>query len=662
MFDKLKIQVQDKFKKLADTGKLFYVEINRELIWEHYLNGFVDPVEKLEHNCNCCKSFLRQYGGIVAIVDNKVQSIWDIETDELYAPSIKNIKNYIKSLPITDVYKNTFEKLGTDKNTDSLKNLIWQHFFLVLPKEFVHKGNDSIESIQGILRENKNVLKRSLDELTIDSVETILELIAQNSLYKGKESEGILKEFNKIQKEYKNVPTQLKDNFCWLKSTEISQALTRIRNSAIGTLLINLSENMDLDTAVSKFETMVAPSNYKRPTALVTPRMVEDAKTKLSELGLLGSIERRFAVATDLDIKDILFVDKSSSLIDVFEDIKKDSEVNPRSFSKIEEIGINDFIEKILPKTKNLKVLLENQHLNNMTTLLTSVDKDSPLLFKWGNPFSWSYTGGITDSLKEKVKAAGGNVSGVLRFSIQWNDNGESICDLDAHATEPNGNLIYYGSYKGRPTDMSGMLDVDMIRPRDTGVENITWTDLSKMKEGKYTFICNNYDSGMNNGFTAQIEFDNQIFDFHYNKKLMGKVSVAEVTYSKSKGFEIKPLLDNTSSSIVTKEKWGLKTNRFHKVKNIMLSPNHWNEAIGNKHYMFILEHCSSDEATRPFFNEYLKEELTPHRKFFEVLGSKLKLNPPIEQLSGIGFSDTQKNHLTVQIEGSTKRILKINF
>ena len=669
MFNDLKLKIQKKFKDLADTGKLFYVEIDREKIWECYIEGFTDPLEKQGHNCNCCKSFLRQYGGLVTIVDNKVQSIWDIEVEELYEASIKNLRQYIHSLPITDVYQNSFDSLGTDKNLDKVKSVTWNHFFVKLPIAFVNKNALSIDSLKSTWRDNKSVLKRSLDELTIDATETILELIAQGSLYKGNEFEGILTGFLKLQKEYKKVPAAMKDNFCWIVSTEVNQALTRVRNTAIGTLLVNLSEGMELDTAVSKFEVVVAPSNYKRPTALVTPRMIEEAKTKLSEAGLLESLERRFATSTDLDIKDILYVDKSSSLSDVFEDMKKDSEVNPKSFSKIEEIGINDFLENVLPKTKKLSVLLENRQLSNMVTLLTSVNKEAPLLFKHNNPFSWSYTGGITDSMKERVKEAGGKIDGVLRFSIQWNEDGKSIIDLDAHAHEPvDGSHIYYSSpYRkdqGRgKTIMTGQLDVDMINPSHVGIENITWSDQSKMKEGTYKFRVHNYSGHKSfDGVRTEIEFDGEIHEFSINKPFINYVDIAEVTYSKVIGFSIKSLLEG-KSTINSKEKWGLKTNRFHKIKNIMLSPNYWGDnKVGNKHFMFILEHCESNESTRPFFNEFLKEEFNSNRKFFEVLGSKLKLNPPTNQVSGIGFSDTQRSSMIVQVEGSFKRVLKINF
>lgn len=661
MFNKLKTQIQDKFKLLSTQGKLFYVEIDRDKIWELYLDGFTDPAEKQGHNCNCCKSFLRQYAGIVSIVDNKVQSLWDLEdVDDLLAPSVKKIRDYIHSLPVTNVFMNKFDKLGTEKSSDTTRNVVWQHFYLVLPKELVNKSSESIESIQGGLRDNKNVLKRSLDELTEDSVDTILDLIAQNSLYRGKEFEGILLEFQKAKREYKTIPAQLKDNYCWVKSTTISQALSRIRNTSIGTLLIDLSENVELDIAVTKFEKVVAPTNYKRPSALVTPKMVEDAKSKLQELGLLASMERRFATAEDLDIKNILFVDKSSSLTDVFEEMKQDLEINPKTFSKVEEISIKDFIDNVLPKSKAIYALLENVHLNNMNTLLTASDKEAPLLFKWKNPFSWSYTGGITDSIKERVKEAGGKVDGELRVSLSW----YNFDDLDLHVIEPNNHRIYYGDKKSILT--TGELDVDMNAGGGhtrNAVENIVWTNKAKMLEGNYQVKVNNYNlrEMIDAGFVVQIECNGEVFEYEYktSPRSGSTENVIDFHYSKEKGITIQ---GSSKAKIVTKEKWGLKTNRFHKVKNVMLSPNHWNEQTGNKHFMFILEHCSTDEPTRPFFNEFLNSELDVHRKFFEVLGSKLKLNPPSSTLSGVGFSETQRNHLIVQVDGSFKRTLKINF
>ena len=76
----------------------------------------------------------------------------------------------------------------------------------------------------------------------------------------------------------------------------------------------------------------------------------------------------------------------------------------------------------------------------------------------------------------------------------------------------------------------------------------------------------------------------------------------------------------------------------------------------------FILEGCKTDEDQRGFFNEYLTSDLQKHRKVFEVLGSKMKAKVTEEQLSGLGFSSTQRNSVLCKVSGSFNRVVKINF
>lgn len=651
MFSEFKKQVQNQFLTLSTTGQLYYVSINRDIIFEEYLNGF-SLEERQGHNCNCCKSFLRQYGGVVAIIDNKKVTLWDnLSVSAEYEQSVKNLKSYIHSLPITDIFVSETKDAGTDKNVSIKTGDLWEHFFLNIPTRYVHPKLN-IPTLLGDKRVNKDVIKRSLEELTIQSTEEVLELMNQGSLYRGKEFENALKEFYTVQKEYKTIPQDLKDNFAWKTSIEKAN-ISRIRNTALGTLLINLSENMDLDTAVSKWESIMAPSNYKRPNSLVTPKMVEEAKKKIQELGIEESLERRFANESDLNTEDIIFTDKTTSVKDVFDEISSEGLVNPKTLSKVEEIDIEDFIEKVVPTSKSIEVLLENNHSNHLVTLLTSKSSGAPHMFKWNNNFSWAYSGGVADSLKERVKQAGGKVDGLLRFSIQWNEDGTSICDLDAHC-HYGGNHIYYG-FKNNG---EGFLDVDMIRPKQVGIENIAF---NRIQEKDYHFSIKNYDGGRHSGFKAQIEFNGEIYDFNYPKHFNDTVEIATLKYSKTKGFQLISHLES-SSNITSKEVWSLKTNKFHKVKKMMLSPNYWGTNKGNKHYFFMLEGCMTDEKPRPFFNEYLKPELEKERKVFEVLGSKLKIEDTSNQLSGLGFSETLKDSLIVRVEGKTKRNLKIKF
>lgn len=68
--------------------------------------------------------------------------------------------------------------------------------------------------------------------------------------------------------------------------------------------------------------------------------------------------------------------------------------------------------------------------------------------------------------MKQNVKAAGGNVDGVLRFSIQWNERGKDNSDLDAHCIEPTKNEIYFGNCrKPEMSKLGGQLDIDITQP-----------------------------------------------------------------------------------------------------------------------------------------------------------------------------------------------------
>ncbi len=654
-FSSLKTPLMENFNKKFRDMPLFTVELDRDKIVEVYLNSFPEELRQ-EHNCSCCKTFLRQAAGIVTIKENKMVSIWDGLEVEGFQDVINNINEYVHSLPITDKLLVEAKKAGTDKNTDPKTGITWQHFYLELPNNVVAKKSD-IPTLKGNARTDKEVLQRGLEELTLEATETVLELIGQNSLYRGKEFEPLLKAFALVQRRFAKATD--KNTFCWEVAGESGGSLARIKNTAIGTLLVDLSGGMDLDLAVTRFEKVVAPTNYKRPTALVTPRMIEDAKAKLTELGLLEALNRRYAVETDIQVCDILFKDRAQAVTDIFDTMSKETIVNPRSLTKVEEISIDDFLTNVVPTAKSISVLLENKHMNNFVTLLTSQEPDAPHLFKWDNNFSWSYTGAIADSIKERVKAAGGNVIGELRTSLSW----YNYDDLDIHVVEPNGVLICY-SNKLSPS--SGKLDVDMNAGGSqsrTPVENIIWTDKSKMKEGTYKVYVHNYNrrENVDGGFAIQVECGGETFDFEFktNPKNDDKQFIVEFEYSKADGIKFK---GETKSSILSKEKWGLKTCQFRKVTKLMLSPNHWGGKVGNRHYMFILEDCKSDEAPRPFFNEFLRPEMDQHRKVFEILGSKVKIEDSNDQLSGLGFSDTQRSDIIVKVEGKFTRTLKVKI
>lgn len=678
-FSKFELAVQRQFEKMSEDSVLLYeTDVDKDQLWNVYLESFpegTNPMfrQRREYDCSCCRHFIKNIGNVVSVKNNVVSSIWDIETDDPAYQTVTNkLSEFVKSKKIVNVYHAIYNKVGTACNYENNDGEIrrWDHFYLNIPAKFIDTRKLSDGDYKNQFRTTRDVFKRSLDELTQESVETVLELIGQNSLYRGEEWQGPLNKFLEYKKEYEDLRTEKeKETYSWEKIAEAGQVVGKIRNHSIGTLLIDISEGEDLDSAVRKYEAIVAPANYKRPKAIFTKKMVEEAQKKIIELGFENSLGRRHATLDDITVNNILFSNKDSAgrivgASDVFAEMKAEASKTPKNFDHVEEISAADFVEKVLPTAQNVELWMDGRHKRNMVSLIAPKDKDAKTMFKWNNGFSWAYTGNVTDSMKERVKEAGGKVDGVLRFSIQWNDGDDwNKNDFDAHCITPAGREIFYAQLRDPVT--YGNLDVDIRNPRNgiPAVENITWPSLSRMRDGKYKFFVENYwHNGGRSGFKAEIEFDGTIYSYEYNKELKHKeqIQVAEVTLKNGR-FTIENKLPAGSSS---QDVWNVKTNQFVPVSVIMYSPNYWDgqNGIGNKHYFFMLKDCVNPENPNGFYNEFLCNELLEYKRVLEALGSKLHVEDSEDQLSGVGFSSTQRNEAIVRVAGSVKRVLKVKF
>jgi len=677
-FKMMKQHMIEHFNNALGSEYLFEVDLDKDELWNLYLDSFpegTNPIfrERRYYDCSCCRHFIKNIGPTVFIDENlNLHTIFEFNTNHpTTQPVMDALDTFVKSKTISDIYLSETSKIGTDKSherCDDGKIITWDHFFLELPDRCV-LNKLQIPTKKGRIRDRRNVFKRSLDEISMEAVDTILELIGSNTLYKGEEWKNTLTKFREYKNIYDNLPDEKKSLYAWRESMLAGDVVSKIRNHSIGVLLVDISEGMDLDAAVRRYEQIVAPTNYKRPKAIYTKKMLEEAKKTITELGYMDSLARRFATLDDITVNNILFSNRDAAKRiggDIFDEMMTEAAIDPKKFSRVEEVPVEKFINDILPTAKSLEVLLENRHAQNMVSLIAPENKDAKSMFKWNNGFSWAYAGNITDSdIRANVKDAGGDVNGDLRFSIQWNDTGVySYNDVDAHCMGPNNDWIYF-NHK-RSYQNGGTLDVDIRYPTQgkAAVENITWPRRHRMAPGKYEFYVHMYENrGGKDGFRAEIEFDGTIYRYNYDKNLRQneKVHVATVTLDRNGEFNIVHHMPTEAGS---REVWGVKTNSFVPVSVVMYSPNYWDDqqGIGHRHYLFMLKDCVNPEQPNGFYNEFLDHELDKHKRVFEALGSKLAVVSADDQLSGIGFSATKRNELVVKVKGATERVFKIKF
>lgn len=197
-FMKLKKELQTHFDEMQkEVTHLFEVNVDKDELWNTYLDSFPAGTneifrERREHDCSCCRHFIKSIGAAVAIKNNQIHTIWELNLgDTTYQPVCDALDFFVKAHAVKDIYISRFSKIGTDFNFEEINNKShqWDHFFLELPNKFVNKTNRSNEEIKGEYRDTKNVFKRSLEEITMDAIDTILELLILIHFTKAKNGE-----------------------------------------------------------------------------------------------------------------------------------------------------------------------------------------------------------------------------------------------------------------------------------------------------------------------------------------------------------------------------------------------------------------------------------------------------------------------------------------
>lgn len=653
--------IQQRFEQLSQH-ELFVTNQDKDRLYQVYLDAFpagTNPIyrERTEHDCSCCRNFLKNLANVVAIVDGKVETLWDVPEQFEYPYDVvaNELREFTLDHPISTLFRSKECKYGAVSNVEQLTDgstIEWKHFHGSIALKHFHA-----EPQQPVGEYNTNVamLIRLATELKVEAFDAVLELIEAKNLYKGEEFERGIRAARALVVSYSTAED--KNTYAWAHA---SNPAARFRNSAIGTLVTELSDGMPLEDAVGRYEKMVAPTNYKRPTALITPRMIEDALKTVDELGLRDALDRRFAVIGDVSVNNVLWVDNATQakMKDGLAGLLNDAVViGAPDIKHAEPISIADFMASVLPQATSIHALLRNTLQGNLMSLTAPVHADSGQLFKWNNDFAWSYNGNLTDSIKEKVKRAGGNTNAALRISLGWFNSD----DLDIHVYDPKGNHIYFGNPMGK-------LDVDMNRgsfpPGNNALDPVENVSFGVPVDGVYRVAVNNYSCrGSNNpGFVIELEAQGAVQQFSYSGAVKGTVVCGDVEFRN--GEIVKVSFKDMVGGSASQDVWGLKTESFVPVNSVMFSPNHWDEqTIGNKHWFFLLEGAVNNQPTRGIYNEYLNSALDKHRKVFEVLGNKTQCPPTADQLSGLGFSSTKGDSLIVQVAGAKlRKTYQINF
>lgn len=229
MFKPFGTAIHNRFKALSQHE--LYVTAAGQDVWDTYLASFPggsNPIFKTrtEHDCSCCKQFIRSVGSVVSIIDGRLQSLWSVENlDSPYKEVAEALDAFVLASPISDLFRPSEPSYGAEvtrqlvKDTDPATVLDWHHFHGVVAQR--HRVA-SPDKARGDYRTSMQVFKRGLEELKPEAVAQTLELINANAIYRGAEFKNSAQAFAIAQ-----------DTYLSLDGSEIVQILDHFPNDKV---------------------------------------------------------------------------------------------------------------------------------------------------------------------------------------------------------------------------------------------------------------------------------------------------------------------------------------------------------------------------------------------------------------------------------------------
>ena len=339
-FKQLTELMKAQFDEMQSQGELFISSVSGQQVCDTYLAGFEkqeifrDPASSVNH-CNHCSNFIRRYGNIVTIRDNKIVTMFDIVGDlGEDQNSIDNCSKLLKESTIVNYFFEHYEELNslpyekTNKkqekyrlgvasnlkqysNDESLKFgkvntstvYTFNHFHCDVNKKNVIFTAQSKEAVLGEKKVTHQLFKKTLN-IPLDTLELVRDLINQGSLLRGDMYLDKVLNIIQIKTEYDSLKLSTQEKDIWIWNILSAVKYPKFANELIGTLCVELAEDKELNEACLDYNKRADPANYAQAKSAVTPKMRQEAEKQIEELGFTESFDKKFATIEDIDVSE----------------------------------------------------------------------------------------------------------------------------------------------------------------------------------------------------------------------------------------------------------------------------------------------------------------------------------------------------------------------
>lgn len=401
-------------------------------LFEVYLASLPSD-ERQHHNCNCCKAFLRKYGGLVAIDEfgNAHSVFWNpgYSVSEVYDNAICNLASFVESAKIKGTLVSPDEVWGTPVTGP------WTHFHYSNPATYLGRGKSASE-VQALDKENFRTLNMALASYRPDDLKQAVHLLSNDALGRSEKAVSHAKWLLDLKEAL--IPTRnqtTRRNLLWRAVASAPAGWCTPRSSMIGTLLDDLQEGKSFDEVSRAWTSKMHPLRYQRPTSTPSLGNIEAAEKLIDKLGIAKALERRFA---RLEEVPLIWIPVSStspgkSPQGVFNHLRELDRPSGHAMLNlpVKPITWTQFQANVLPLALKIEVLI-NSGPNNFTGLLTAVHSDAPDIFQWDGPLSWYVYHNGGSPQRWGINSGWQEIAGISLRNAHQNHVGSAIFHIPA--------------------------------------------------------------------------------------------------------------------------------------------------------------------------------------------------------------------------------------
>lgn len=426
-YDILEQNIRESFNKAIKSGEPLFTT-NVENLFDIYLNNL--PEEGRQHyNCHACRDFINRYGGLVTIDDEGYihPVMWMLGAPEFFHDAVISMRNTIMNSKVTGVFLTSEKRLGTPKTGT------WTHMAVYTPHTnhpIMHRKSHNIYTAEQKMAEKKEDFKMLMGatrKYKKETVESAVNLLRSNSLYRSEKVLGIAEWFLELKN---NQGNRRFNNLVWKKVATAPAGFCHISSSVIGSLLDDIEAGMEFNAVKSRFDEKMNPVKYQRPKAAPGAQNVARAEEIVAKLGIANSLKRRYARLEEVQKVWVPKVDEpkpAGVFGGVFTNVKTKEDANkPKPIiGHGTTMTWEKFQRTVLPTAKKIEVKI-GYGRDSYAALVTAEDPEAPPIVKWDteenrNPFSWYlYSGG---SHADNWNLQSGNyveVTGVVLQPNMW--------------------------------------------------------------------------------------------------------------------------------------------------------------------------------------------------------------------------------------------------